>query len=285
MSKCRITLTPCASRENKNILHRSGQRPGTAYEVRLSKLKYLVPKRLRRWLNRQRQAARREFLIFDRVTDWSVLRRVRPYRPDFGVARGEPIDRFYIEKFLATYQESIRGRVAEIENDQYTKRFGGGSVEQSDILDLNEQNERRTMTIDLTKTIAAPQNAFDCIICTQTLLVIEDYAAAVRSLYKMLRPAGVLLVTVPGISQIVRGGMIGGVGEDWWRFTGRSAHLIFSQVFSAENIVVQTYGNVLAATAFLHGLVQEELTREELEYNDPDYEVTIGVKAIKRSSG
>jgi SAM-dependent methyltransferase len=235
-------------------------------------------------LNRRRQAARRGLLVFDRVTDWSVLRRVHPYRRDFGAARGAPIDRFYIEKFLATYQQAIRGRVAEIENDQYTRQFGGGRVEHSDILDLNEQNERRTMTVDLTQTAAVPENAFDCIICTQTLLLIEDYDAAVRSLYKMLKSDGVLLATVPGICQIVRGGMIGGVGEDWWRFTGRSAQRIFSKVFLPENVAVQTYGNVLTATAFLHGLVQEELTREEMEFNDPDYEVTIGVKAVKRGA-
>ncbi len=251
----------------------------------MTDLKYLVPKRLRRWLNRRRKAARRGLLVFDRVTDWSALRRVRPYRPDFGVARGEPIDRFYIAKFLATYQESIRGRVAEIENDQYTRQFGGGRVEHCDILDLNEQNGRRTLAIDLTQTASAPEGTFDCILCTQTLLLIEDYKAAVRSLYKMLRADGVALITVPGICQTVRGGMIGGVGEDWWRFTGRSARSIVGQVFSPENVVVQTYGNVLAATAFLHGLVQEELTREELEYHDPDYEVTIGVKATKRGIG
>jgi SAM-dependent methyltransferase len=249
------------------------------------KLKHLVPKRLHRWLNRRRQAAEKGLLVFDRVTDWSVLRRLQPYRPDFGVARGEPIDRFYIAKFLATHRESIRGRVAEIESDEYMKRFGGGRVEHCDVLDLNDQNEQRTMAIDLTKTADAPENEFDCIICTQTLLVIEDYGAAIRSLYKMLKPGGVALATVPGICQVVRGGMIGGVGEDWWRFTGLSAGKVFSEVFSPENVVVQTYGNVLSATAFLHGLVQEELTQEELEYNDPDYELTIGVRATKQGIG
>ena len=44
---------------------------------------------------------------------------------------------------------------------------------------------------------------------------------------------------------------------------------------------MQPYGNVLTATAFLYGLVQEELTRQELEFHDPDYEVVIGVKATK----
>ena len=36
---------------------------------------------------------------------------------------------------------------------------------------------------------------------------------------------------------------------------------------------------MLTATAFLHGLVQEELTQAELEFHDPDYEVILGVLA------
>jgi SAM-dependent methyltransferase len=252
----------------------------------LKKLKHLVPKPIRRWLNLRREAAqlvtRRVLLAFDRVTDWSVLRTVRPHRRNFGLGRGECVDMFYVEKFLATYQEYIRGHVAEIEWDVYTYRYGGERVEHSDILDINERNKRRTITIDLTQTAAAPEDVFDCIICSQTLFEIYDYASAVRSLYKMLRPGGVLLVTVPGISQCVRGKALGGAGDDWWRFTERSSRQLFAKVFGTENVIVHSYGNVLAATALLHGLVQEELTVAELEYHDPDYEVTIGVKATKQ---
>lgn len=39
---------------------------------------------------------------------------------------------------------------------------------------------------------------------------------------------------------------------------------------------------MLAATPFLHGLIQAELTRDELEFRDPDCEVSIGIKATKR---
>jgi hypothetical protein len=39
---------------------------------------------------------------------------------------------------------------------------------------------------------------------------------------------------------------------------------------------------VLAATAFLHGLSVEELTEDELDDSDPDYEVTIAIRAMKR---
>jgi glycosyltransferase involved in cell wall biosynthesis len=212
-----------------------------------------------------------------------VLRRLHPYRRDFGAGYGEFIDLYYIEKFLATYQESIHGRVAEIGCDDYIRRFGGNRIESWDVLDINEQNERRTLTIDLTQTDRVPENLYHCIICTQVLFEIYDYASAIRSLYKMLRPAGVLLVTVPGISPSVRGRMLGGAGDDWWRFTERSARRAFSEVFAPDNVVVHTYGNVLTAVAFMHGLVQEELTPEEFDYHDPNYEVTVAVKATKEA--
>ncbi len=240
---------------------------------------------MRSWLRLRYQAAERELLVFDRVTDWSVLRRVRPYRPDFGRRRGKCIDRYYIEKFLSAYQESIRGSVAEVGSDDYIRLFGGSRVEHSDVIDVNEKNQHRTVTIDLSQTATVPEKVYDCIICVQTIFQIYDYPAAVRSLHKMLKDDGILLTTVPGICQSVRGGMLAGAGDDWWRFTSRSAQLAFGEVFGEDNVTVRTYGNVLTATALLQGLVREELTLAELDFHDPDYEVTIGVKATKSHSG
>lgn len=244
-------------------------------------LRDFIPRPMRTWLGRRRKQAERSLLIFDRVTDWSLLRRVHPHRLDFGDRRGECIDRYYIEKFLFTFQPLVHGHVAEIGSDHYTRLIGGALVERSDVIDLDSKNPKRTVTLDLTHTPEAPENAFDCIICTQTLFEIYDFRSALRSLYKMVKPAGVVLATIPGISQGVRGSKLGGAGDDWWRFTERSARRVFGEVFSDENVVVHTYGNVLTATAFLHGLVQAELTQDEFEYHDPDYEVIIGVKATK----
>jgi len=38
---------------------------------------------------------------------------------------------------------------------------------------------------------------------------------------------------------------------------------------------------VLSSIASLHGLVDEELTGDELEHRDPDYELVIGLRAVK----
>jgi hypothetical protein len=254
------------------------------FDSKLKTIKQFIPRPIRKWLNRQRQRARKQMLVFDGVTDWSELRKIHPHRRDFGSGRGECIDRYYIEKFLAANQQAIRGHVAEIASDHYTQQFGGDRVEKSHVIDINEENDRRTITLDLTQCDAAPSQVFDCIICTQTLFEIYDYTSAIRSLFKMLRSDGVLLATLPGISQSVRGGMLGGAGSDWWRFTSLSATRLFSDIFGARNVHVQAYGNVLSTVAFLHGLVQAELTPEELEYHDPEYEMVLGVAATRRAA-
>jgi hypothetical protein len=94
----------------------------------------------------------------------------------------------------------------------------------------------------------------------------------------MLKPGGVLLVTVPCISRIVPRY---GLATDYWRFTGASCARLFGEVFGPEQVTVQPLGSVLTAIAFLTGLAHEELSRRELDTHDPYYPVIIAVRAVK----
>src|SRR5690242_455086 len=100
--------------------------------------------------------------------DWGNLRRETPVSW-FGFDRGVPIDRFYIERFLHAHRADIRGRVLEIEDDGYTRRFGSSAVEHSDVLYAAPGLPGATLTGDLTTGEGIPESAFDCIILTQTL--------------------------------------------------------------------------------------------------------------------
>ena len=51
--------------------------------------------------------------------------------------------------------------------------------------------------------------------------------------------------------------------------------------FTSNNITIEAHGNVLAAAAFLYGMASEELTAEELDFKDRDYETLITVRAVK----
>ena len=58
--------------------------------------------------------------------------------------------------------------------------------------------------------------------------------------------------------------------------------IYFSEVFGKDNIEICSFGNVLSATALLHGLSAENLTNDELLYKDSSYQILITIKAFKR---
>ena len=173
----------------------------------------------------------------------------------------------------------IHGRVLEIGDNNYTREFGGDRVIETDVLNSQEGVPGTTIVGDLGSAPQIPSNTFDGIILTQTLQYIYNVSAAVKTAHCILKPGGVLLATLPGISH--------NYDDPWtdifcWKFTSVSARRLFEEMFSAENVSVRAFGNVLTATAFLQGLAVEELTEEELEYRDPGYEVTVTVRAVKR---
>jgi glycosyltransferase involved in cell wall biosynthesis/peptidoglycan/xylan/chitin deacetylase (PgdA/CDA1 family) len=214
------------------------------------------------------------------AVDFGDLRRLTPISPDFGCDRGRPVDRHYIEAFLAAHAEDVRGRVLEVGERTYTRRFGGDRVTGSDVLHVSEGEPEATIIADLTSAGHVPSEAFDCLIITQTLQLIYDLASAVRTMHRVLAPDGVALVTLPGISQTYDSEW----GGSWyWNFTELSARRLFENQFGAGNVSVEAHGNVLAAISFLHGLAEEELSPAELGHEDPGYPVTIAVRAVKRS--
>jgi|ERR1700733_3661687 len=239
----------------------------------------IVPKPMRQWL-RDKQRRYRLQSIRTGTVDFGQLRRLRPISSAFGFDRGLPIDRYYIEQFLSANGSDIRGRVLEMGDDSYTRRFGGDRVEKADVLHVVEGNPRATMVGDLTCCDHIPSDIFDCIIFTQTLQMIYDYSAAVRNLHRILKPGGVLLLTAHGISKIARRQEIDDWGE-YWHFTSQSFNRLLSERFPPSQLKIGVYGNVLAAIAYLHGLAAEELDAEELNSLDPDFEVLVTARAVK----
>jgi SAM-dependent methyltransferase len=206
------------------------------------------------------------------------LRRVVPISREFGYDRGLPIDRYYIENFLARQGGDIQGRVLEIGDNAYTRKFGGDRVTHSDVLHVKEGNPDATIVGDLTHAENIPSNTFDCLVLTQTLHLIYDLRIALNTIHRILKPGGVALVTFPGISQIA----IDEWKDYWcWSLTRISAQRLFEEAFPTTNLQIEVHGNVLAATSFLQGLATEELQPEELDYSDPSYPLLITVRAVK----
>jgi SAM-dependent methyltransferase len=248
----------------------------TAKEI----LKAILPHPVGRWLGNQKlplERARRRSWIGGGL---GSLRRKTPVNPyDYGESRGQCIDRYYIEKFLTARSADVQGHVLDFCDDTYAHKFGGAKVTKVDVLHLSADNPHATIVADLAQGDQIPSDAFDCILCTQVLHCIYDVHAAVRTLYRILKPGGVVLVTDPGIQKVDCVDIKN--EEEHWRFTSLSLRRLFEEVFPKDHVAVKTCGNVLAAIAFLHGFAVEDLRREDLEYCDPDYEVTITLRAIK----
>lgn len=212
--------------------------------------------------------------------DLGDLRRLSPIDAGFGGGRGKPIDRHYIEGFLERHADDVHGHVLEVAESTYTERYGGGRVTARDVLHLDPAHPGVTWAADLADGAGLPSATFDCFVCTQTLQYVYALEAAVATLHRILAPGGVLLLTVPGISQISPYDR-----QRWgehWRFTPQSIERLLRTAF--DDVEAAGHGNVLASIGFLHGLACEDLTVAELNHADDRYPMLVTARAVKEGS-
>jgi len=160
----------------------------------------------------------------------------------------------------------------------YTRRFGAARVSRSDVLGESEGTPRGTYVGNLENVPHIPSGTFDCVVVPNALHLVHDLRVALRTVYRVLRPGGVALITVPGITEVPSDELR---ARPRWTFTAASMHRLASEVFPGTCLTVDSYGNVLAAVALLHGVSADELSREELDARDEEYPVIIAVRASK----
>jgi len=203
------------------------------------------------------------------------LARTVPISRDFGQDRGRPIDRYYVDDFLARNADAIHGRVLEVGDSGYSGRFGGSRITRQDVLHVTGV-PGATIVGDVAASSTLPGSAFDCIIFTQTLHLVFDLGAAVRHLHAALRPGGVLLVTVPGITPVDRGEW----RHTWlWSLTPAALARLLVSEFPGEGVQIESFGNVYAATAFVQGMACEDVDVRRLQQQDDCYPVTVAGRA------
>lgn len=200
---------------------------------------------------------------------------LEPLSRQFGMERGEAIDRYYIENFLRNNASEITGKVMEVGDDFYTCKYGY-NVSQSSVLHI-EGKGRKVIKGNLATGEGINKEMVDCLICTQTIQMIYDLESVVENIHGLLKTGGCALVTMHGIAHLCmsdykRWG-------EYWRLTCQSAERLFQKHF--KDIQVVSYGNVKAATAFLYGLCQQDLKQNELDENDEQYPVIVAVKVRK----
>lgn len=203
----------------------------------------------------------------NRRVRWGNLRRQQPLSPYYGYDRGNPVDRHYIERFLAARAGDIRGRVLEVRDPRYTRAFGGDRVVSSDVVDVDETNEEATVIADLAKPGSLPAGVFDCAIVTQTLQYVSRPVVAVENLFQALAPGGVVMISVPCAARIDPDNP----ATDLWRMTPRGLGELIRRGGTWDDVDVRQFGNVLTSVAFLYGLAADELADRELAEHDEDF--------------
>jgi glycosyltransferase involved in cell wall biosynthesis len=240
--------------------HEAGQRELDSLRARIEELRGKVPTE-----------------AWDSI-DLGDLRRVTPVSHHRGSDRGTPIDRYYVEQFLSRHAGDVRGSVLEAQDGVYTQRFGGDRVTQADVVDLDVANARATVVSDLCAADNIPSDTYDCVVFTQTPHIIDHLRAAVSHCARILKPGGVLLVTLPCVS---RTGFRPEHDSVFWSASEAGAWRLFSEFFPADGLTVLSRGNVLANTAFLYGLACHDLSPEELEADDPGHPMLVTIRAVK----
>jgi hypothetical protein len=111
---------------------------------------------------------------------------------------------------------------------------------------------------------------------TQTLHLVFDMPAAIANVRRALRPGGVALITVPCITPVGPA-----EGYPWyWSLTEAALHRLLRESFDEKSLTVASFGNLFAATAFLHCAAVEEVSKSKLDRVDPHYPVTVTARAV-----
>ncbi|MEA2273499.1 MAG: hypothetical protein QOI98_2207 [Solirubrobacteraceae bacterium] len=202
-----------------------------------------------------------------------------PVSRRYGLDLGRPIDRVYIEGFLERNAADVQGAVLEVVSNDYTRRFGGDRLTSAHVLDAATEAPRATLRGNLETGEGLPDAAFDCFICTQTLSYTLDVDAALANAARVLKPGGVLLATVPGISQQYAAGVKEREFPDLWRFTSHALRRVLERHF--ESVTLEAHGTVRSAAAFLYGVPADRLDADALGPPDPDYEVVLCARAVR----
>lgn len=207
------------------------------------------------------------------------LHRATPISDKWGVDRGDPVDRLYIAQFLAKHSSDIRGRVLEVKDPGYTRHFGGDRVDRIDVVDIDPANKQATVLADLQSAPGIAADTYDCIVLTQVLPVVFDVHGVIATLHRILKPGGVLLLTVPGpFSPCFAGDAY---EQFYWAFYPPTIRRLLTTRFLPERVEVEARGNLTTCAAFIAGMAQQDLAAADFAHDVDCYPLLITARAVK----
>lgn len=202
---------------------------------------------------------------------WAAWRsRLHPFF--FLRGMGHTTGRYYIEQFLERSAAECRGRFLEFGDPYFRAIFDPAAVERYDIVNVAPGPDV-TIVADIQHCPQIRDDSYDVIVCTQVLEHVANPFLAAAELYRILKPGGRLLLTVPAAYPYHA------VPRDYWRFTRDSLQLLFGPPF--RDLTIAGYGNRLTVVAAYWFWMRDHLPRRALEAADPDSPTLLSVHARK----
>lgn len=207
--------------------------------------------------------------------DFGSFKRRAPFCPDFGYSRGTPIDRYYLDKFIAEIRDEVVGDTLEIGGKRQNQELYGFTRAASYLTMDVAPHPDVEVVADVHNAAAFPPGSVDTVVLLNVLEHCENPPLAVENVHRWLRDGGRVFCMVPNAQRVH------GAPNDFWRPLPSAIDLLFS-AFPERRLFV--YGNALSAVASLLGVAAEELSGEDLDWRDDEYPVATCIVARKHSA-
>ena len=204
--------------------------------------------------------------------DFGSFKRHAPFCPNYGYSRGTPIDRYYLEKFIAQIRDQVAGDTLEVGGRRENQKLYGFNNARSYMTMDVEPHPEVAIVADVHNADAFKTGSFDTVVILNVLEHCENPSLAVANLHRWLRNGGRVFCMVPNAQRVH------GAPNDFWRPLPGAIELLFSS-FPRRQLFV--YGNALTTIASLMGVAAEELSPADLDWHDSEYPVATCIIAEK----
>lgn len=188
--------------------------------------------------------------------------------------REECFDRKYINNYISENRSCIKGDVLEFcGGDLYAPKYANNKINLKTMAYIGHKDiyPNATYFCNLDEEATLPNAKFDCIIATQVIMYMNNPLVALSNLRKLLKPNGVLLLTVPGpLFHHSKN------THHMFSFTEESIKYLFNEVFGNYSNL-KLYGNINYAEYMLFWTKAPNKANNSFDYL---YTLVIGVKAI-----